>query len=144
MDKDEDMSAEQASKPKSDSYAYSWFLQAPGNNGSVIAPQAPPAETTPAEAPESELQAQEARTEEWRHSGNSQQGVARAGIRLDQAVIRLVGVAGWSAVAGAGAILLANKAGGAPPIQMGILGGVWVGVSLAIWFIPGLLSRMSS
>jgi len=36
---------------------------------------------------------------------------------------------------------LAMRAGQFPGTQLGILAGVWLGVSAAIWFIPGVLSR---
>ena len=48
---------------------------------------------------------------------------------------------GWSAVAGSGAVLLASRAGQYPSTQLGILAGVWIGVSVAIWFVPAFLSR---
>lgn len=141
MDDEEDMSTTaQARKTKAESYAYSWFLPAPGTANPVNAPPAPPPEDPEMQARRAELEAEEFRTEQWRHPARIVSRASRAGFSFNQNVVRIGGVAGWSAVAGTGALILATRAN-PPPTQLGILAVVWLGVSAAIWFLPGILSR---
>jgi hypothetical protein len=53
--------------------------------------------------------------------------------------IRKVGVIGWSAVAGSGAILAMVDAGPSVATQLGSIGGLWLGISAAIWFLPKIV-----
>jgi len=135
------MSSSQGRKPKPESYAYSWFLPATGNNGAVMAAQAlpPDPEDPPAtNAEDSEMAAVDARTEQWRHSGEvKQKAAASKSWSFSQARLRLLGVSGWSAVAAVGAVALATRAGPFPGTQLGILAGVWVGISALVWFLVG-------
>jgi hypothetical protein len=143
MEKEEPMSSTPGRKPKAESYAYSWFLPADGHNGSAIVSQVPPSELeATAEAENHEISAMEARTEQWRHSGK-RQTVPHQGRtpNVTDTRARVIGMLGWSAVAGSGAVVLLTRAGQFPSTQVGILAGVWLGVSAAIWFIPALLSR---
>ena len=144
MEKEEPMSSAPARKQKAESYAYSWFLPAEGHNGSAIASQLPPPELEAASGNvrDAEMAAMEARTEQWRHSAKHQATSQRArSLNPGKAGVRFIGVVGWSAVAGSGAVVLATRAGQFPSTQLGILAGVWLGVSAAIWFIPAVLSR---
>jgi len=135
------MSSTQGRKPKSENYAYSWFLPATGNNGTAMASQLLPSgpEAAPANAENSEMAAMEARTEQWRHSGETKKSVASKPWSISPVRLRLAGVSGWSAVAAVGAIVLATRAGPFPGTQLGILGGVWVGISALVWFLVGKL-----
>jgi len=138
------MSSPQGRKPKSESYEYSWFLPAGGrNNPAVITRLTPAEEEAPVgEGRSSEIAAMQARTEQWRRSGEHRAVRHQAGSKgIDSTMIRVAGMVGWSAVAGSGAVLLASRAGQYPSTQLGILAGVWIGVSVAIWFVPALLSR---
>ena len=136
------MSSPQGRKAKSESYAYSWFLPAPGSNGSLLTIQVPPRELEESGKPaNSEFKAQEARTEQWRHSGKIAHPAPQSKLQgLDVAKLRVAGVAGWSALAGTGAVLLSTRGGAFPGFQLGVLGGVWIAVSAAVWFLPGILS----
>jgi len=138
------MSSPQGRKPKSESYEYSWFLPAGGrNNPAVVTRLAPAEEEAPVgEARNPEIAAMQARTEQWRRSGEHHAARHQAGSKgIDSTRVRVAGMVGWSAVAGSGAILLASRAGQYPSTQLGILAGVWIGISAAIWFVPALLSR---
>jgi hypothetical protein len=138
------MSSPQARKPKVENYEYSWFLPADGHNGSAVVSQVPSSELEGAGEGSDKLgvAAMEARTERWRHSGEHKSAHVRASsFSLEQARVRLAIVVGWSAIAGSGAVLLVARAGQPPSIQLGLLAGVWLGVSAAIWFLPGILSR---
>jgi len=138
-EKDEPMSSTEGGKLKPDNYEYSWFLPAGGNSGSVIVAQGPPSEhgADPAQGEDSELKAMQARTEKWRHSGeNGHQTGAPTLRHIDTMRLRLAGIAGWSAMAAVGGLVLSMRAGAFPGTQLGILGGVWVGVTALIWFIP--------
>jgi hypothetical protein len=87
-----------------------------------------------------EMAAIEARTEQWRHSGEiKQKAVASGSLKFSPTKLRLAGVSGWSAVAAVGAIVLATRAGPFPGTQLGILGGVWLGISALVWFLVGKL-----
>jgi len=138
------MSSHQVRKPKPESYAYSWFLPAEGNNGSVIISQLPPPElegTAITENPK--VAAMEARTEEWRHSGERKVKSGQKYLSIDPTRLRFAGIAGWSAIAAIGGLLLSTRAGSFPGLQLGILAGAWIGVSAAIWFVPGIISSLS-
>jgi len=137
------MSTPQGRKPKSESYAYSWFLPAEGHNGSAIVTQLPPSELEAvAQGPEiSQAAAMKARTEAWRRSGATRPKAAHKSSAFSLVSLRLAGIGGWSIIAGSGAALLASRAGPFPGLQLGVLAGVWLGVSVAIWFVPGILSR---
>jgi hypothetical protein len=103
----------------------------------------PPSELegTEEEGRNTSMTAMEARTERWRRSGERKPARSQAvPFTLGEAKIRLAGMVGWSAVAGSGAVLLVARAGQAASGQLGILAGVWLGVSAAIWFLPGMLS----
>ena len=144
MENEPSMSSPQARKQKAESYAYSWFLPAPGSNGSVIAAQMPLAGQRPL-APKAESQetiAMEARTEAWRHSGGVvQTKVSAKGWSVDSTKLRIGGIAGWSAVAGTGAVLLSTRAGTFPGVQLGVLAVVWLAVSAAVWYVPRFLPK---
>jgi hypothetical protein len=45
----------------------------------------------------------------------------------------------WTAIAGAGAITAYLEASPSMTMQMGALGGVWLAVSAAVWFLPSKL-----
>jgi hypothetical protein len=138
MNKDEDVSAPQGRKPKPESYAYSWFLPAEGHNGSAIVSHEviPDPEASAAEAEDSEIVAMEARTEKWRHSGENVHKSVTGSWWIDLTRLRFAGIAGWSAMAAVGGLMLSTRAGPFPGLQLGILGGVWVGISVLIWFLP--------
>ena len=136
------MSSTQARKPKSESYAYSWFLPASAHNGSATVLQAPPTEplASASRGESSEMAARQARTEQWKHSGQAKgKSAAPKSMKFSPPTLRVAGVAGWSAIAGAGAVILATRSGPFPGVQMGILGGVWVGVSVLVWYFVGKL-----
>jgi hypothetical protein len=138
------MSSPQGRKPKTESYEYSWFLPAGGKISVAVVSQLPPSEADVTEeaGENSEIAAMQARTEQWRRSGDHRSAQHEIGFRdLDSTRIRVIGLAGWSAVAGSGAILMASRLGQYPSTQLGILAGVWIGISAAIWFVPAILSR---
>jgi len=139
------MSSPQGRKAKSESYAYSWFLPAEGHKGLEIVSQMPPSELeADTTGPENtQVAAMQARTNEWRHSGATRHQSSHKSLTLGSATLRLVGIVGWSTIAGTGAALLATRSGPFPGLQLGVLGGVWLGVSAAIWLVPGILSRAS-
>jgi len=133
------MSSPEGRKPKPESYAYSWFLPAGGNGGSVIVSQfpSPEVEADPGDVQLSETAVMEARTEKWRHSGQKKQrSRTQISWHIDSTRVGIAGVAGWSAMAGIGGLLLSTRAGPFPGVQLGILAGVWVGISALIWFLP--------
>jgi len=133
------MSSAEGRKPKPESYEYSWFLPAGGNSGSVILSQgpSPELEANHANEQDSELKAMEARTEKWRHSGENGHRVGPSGLwQIDTTRLGLAGITGWSAMAAIGGIMLFTRAGSFPGAQLGMLGGVWVGISALIWFVP--------
>ena len=138
------MSSPPGRKPKAESYAYSWFLPADGHNGPVVVSQlsVPELEATVEGEKTSEISAMTARTEQWRRSGEHHSAIHQAGASgLDLTRLRLLGMVGWSAVAGSGAILLVTRAGQAASSQLGVLAGVWFGLSAAIWFVPAFLAH---
>lgn len=53
--------------------------------------------------------------------------------------VRNLGVIGWSAVAGSGAIVAATEAGPSIAMRLGTIGGLWLAVSAAIMFLPKFL-----
>jgi len=53
--------------------------------------------------------------------------------------IRSVGVIGWSAIAGSGAVFAIAEASPSIASQLGSIGGLWLGVSAAIWFLPKIV-----
>jgi len=133
------MSSAEGGKPKPESYEYSWFLPAGGNSGSVIVSQgaSPEVKEGPANGQDSELKAMEARTEKWRHSGENGHRAGGPGMfQIDTVRLGLAGLAGWSAMAAIGGIVLFARGGPFPGTQLGMLGGVWVGISALIWFVP--------
>jgi len=136
----------QRQKPKSESYVYSWFLPADGHNTSAVAIQmpSPELEADPEETRNSQVAAMEARTEEWRHSGSTRHQSASRTLTFSSMRLRLAGIGGWSAIAGVGAAALFSRAGPLPRFQLDVLGWVWLGVSVAIWFVPGILSRLGA
>jgi len=139
------MSSGQGRKPNAEGYEYSWFLPAGGHNGSAVAHVTSfEAEAAARKAENSEVEAMEAQTERWRHSGEKNGTPQSKSLGPNQAGVRIIGMVGWSAVAGSGAILLISRAGQFPSLQVGILAAVWLGVSTAIWFVPGILSRVKA
>ena len=54
--------------------------------------------------------------------------------------LRSVGVIGWSAIAGSGAMVALADAGPSVGTQLGSIGGLWLGVTAAIWFMPKILA----
>jgi hypothetical protein len=136
------MSSPQGRKQRPESYAYSWFLPADGHNGSAIVSQLPPSELEAATSgSDPKVAAMEARTEEWRHSGvKAKQSISKP-LNVDLTKFRLIGIVGWSTLAAIGAALVSTRGGPTPGLQLGILGGAWIGISLAIWFVPRILSR---
>jgi len=138
------MSSPQGRKPKPESYEYSWFLPADGHKSSAVVSQLDPSELeAKAEGSKNpEIAAMQARTEQWRRSGEHRSASNRAGSKIiDLTKVRLMGTVAWSAIAGSGAVLLVARAAQFPSAQLAILAGVWLGLSAAIWFIPGILSR---
>jgi len=137
------MSAPQGRKPKAESYAYSWFLPADGHSGSAVVSQMLPSDMdAEAEGSNSELETMEARTERWRRSGERKSAHHQArSFSIEQTRVKLAAMVGWSAVVGSGAVLMVARASQTPSTQLGILAAVWLGVSAAVWFLPGLLSR---
>ncbi|HUK80115.1 MAG TPA: hypothetical protein VLU91_05580 [Nitrososphaerales archaeon] len=140
------MSSPQGRKAKPDSYAYSWFLPAEGHGGLQVVSQMPPPEPEATSlGPQNEqIAAMNARTDEWRHSGTARPQSVKRSLAPDSVTMRLAGVAGWSAMAGTGAFVLLERSGSFPGLQLGVLTGVWLGVSAAIWLLPGILSRLSA
>jgi len=134
------MSSTQVRKPKSENYAYSWFLPASAHNGQTSVLQVPPPvpEAAVERGRSSEIAAMEARTEQWKHSGEIKHRTQKSQ-GISPPTLRLAGVAGWSAIAAAGAVVLASRAGPFPGVQLGVLGGVWVGISVLVWFLAGKL-----
>lgn len=55
--------------------------------------------------------------------------------------IRIGAVAGWSAMAGAGAISLFTRAGPFPGTQLAELGAVWGGIAAFLWIIIAKLKK---
>lgn len=55
--------------------------------------------------------------------------------------IRIGAVAGWSAMAGAGAIALFTRAGPFPGTQLAELGAVWGGITAFLWIIIAKLKK---
>lgn len=55
--------------------------------------------------------------------------------------LRIAGVGAWSAVAGVGAGEIVINAGSTFLPKLGILGGVWGAITVAIWFLSGKLSK---
>jgi hypothetical protein len=55
--------------------------------------------------------------------------------------IRIVAMAGWSAMAGAGAVVLLTRPGPFPGTQMAELGAVWAGISAFLWIALAKLSK---
>jgi hypothetical protein len=53
--------------------------------------------------------------------------------------IRNLGVIGWSAVAGSGAIVAVTEAGPSIAMRLGTIGGLWLAVSAAILFLPKMI-----
>jgi hypothetical protein len=53
--------------------------------------------------------------------------------------IRSLGVIGWSAVAGSGAIVAATEAGPSIAMRLGTIGGLWLAVSAAILLLPKII-----
>jgi len=143
MEKDEPMSTPQGRKPKAESYAYSWFLPADGHNGSAVVTQLSPAEleATVEGAKTSEVAAMNARTEQWRRSGEHRSRFHQPTPGIDLTRVRLMGMVGWSAVAGSGAVVMLARAGQSASTELGVLAGVWFGLSAAIWFVPAILAR---
>jgi len=139
QEKDDRMSSKEGGKAKAESYEYSWFLPAGGNNGSVIVAQGPPSErdADSTQGQDQELKAMQARTEKWRHSGEKGQhtGVSRSW-QIDKMRLTLAGIGGWSAMAVIGGLVLSTRAGPFPGAQLGLLGAVWAGISVLIWFVP--------
>jgi hypothetical protein len=138
------MSSPQGRKPKPESYAYSWFLPADGHNGSAVVSQLSPSEleATAEGAKTSEAAAMQARTEQWRRSGERRSALHQTGSSsLDLTRVRLMGMVGWSVVAASGAVLLVVRSGQSASTQLGVLAGVWFGLSAAIWFVPQVLGR---
>ena len=138
------MSSPQGRKPKSESYEYSWFLPAGGHSGTGVVSQLSPAELeeTTEGSQDSAAAAMQARTERWRRSGeHAQTRTAGGSFGLDLTRVRLMGVVGWSAVAGSGAVVMVARASQSPSMQLGMLAGVWLGLAAAIWFVPAVLSR---
>ena len=52
---------------------------------------------------------------------------------------RSIGVISWSAIAGSGAIVALADAGPSVATQLGSIGGLWLGVTAAIWFLPRVI-----
>ncbi|HEV2225316.1 MAG TPA: hypothetical protein VGR56_00765 [Nitrososphaerales archaeon] len=55
--------------------------------------------------------------------------------------IRIGAMAGWSALAGAGATALLTKAGPFPGTQLAELGAVWAGITAFLWIIVAKLAK---
>jgi hypothetical protein len=55
--------------------------------------------------------------------------------------IRIGAVAGWSALAGAGAAALMTRAGPFPGTQLAELGAVWAGITAFLWIIAAKLAK---
>jgi hypothetical protein len=122
-------STEPRSKEKA--FSYSWSSPAPD-----------PPETIPtkAEGP-SELQGgpDQAEATEVQPRGSILgvlQGVSERILGGGLPSAQKVGVIGWSAIAGSGAIVAMVDAGPSVATQVGSIGGLWLGVSAAIWFLP--------
>jgi hypothetical protein len=54
---------------------------------------------------------------------------------LDASGLRVLGLIGWSAIAGSG-VMAAAMTFGTTLAQLGAIGGLWVAVGVVIWFVP--------
>jgi hypothetical protein len=63
------------------------------------------------------------------------------GLKLSASQLRIAGLAGWSIVAGGGAIALLVGPGPILGLRLGAIGGVWAAVSALVWFLPGKLTK---
>jgi hypothetical protein len=131
-------------KAKPEEYAYSWFMPAPGSDQSKqqMAPDGPsPDASSPQEEGPHEEAAVVSATpagqphERAEHSG-SMTGKLK-GMSITQ--MRIAGLGGWGAVAATGAALLLMESSPSLEVHLGALSGVWMAVSLAIWFLPSKL-----
>ncbi|MDA4127780.1 MAG: hypothetical protein OK452_11365 [Thaumarchaeota archaeon] len=55
--------------------------------------------------------------------------------------IRIGAMAGWSALAGAGAAALLTRAGPFPGSQLAELGAVWAGITAFLWIVVAKLAK---
>ncbi len=123
------MTAASDRKSKSQDYEYSWFL--PANGGK---------EPTRAEQQSQDV---EVLSEPGRSQGTAPPGQASTAARswkVNPARVKAAGIIGWSAVVATGAAFLVIRTGTFPIMQGAALGGVWMTVTAAIWFVPRYLS----
>jgi len=138
------MATQSGRKPKSEAFAYSWFMPAPGSEGQKQTQQAGP---MPEPYPDPERLDQpleiasavqtRAKNAHSRPPNQSSGSSLLSVTNFRQP--RFLGILGWSGVAGIGLAEVLIKAGPFPGIQVGALGGVWLAISALIWFLPSKL-----
>ena len=114
-------------KGQEKAFAYSWSTPDPEALAAV--PKAPDQATSAAEA---EAQPTESTSGILQRVTDRVFGEGLPGFRM-------VGVIGWSAIAGSGAVMALLDAGSSAGVEMGTIGGLWIGVAAAIWFLPKYL-----
>ena len=114
---------------KEEAYSYSWSTQPPESAAVEARPEGV-ASSPSGPAPIAG---------KARHSGSAR-GIVQvfAGRIFGGGIpsVRSIGVIGWSAVAGSGAIIALTDASPSVATQLGSIGGLWLGVTAAIWFLP--------
>ena len=114
---------------KEEAYSYSWSTQSP---------ESAPVQTKPeGVAPSPGGPAPTAG--KARHSGSALETIQVFAGRIFSGglpSVRSMGVIGWSAIAGSGAIIALTDASPSIATQLGSIGGLWLGIAAAIWFLP--------
>lgn len=124
--------ASTSQEPKGDAHAYPWFFPSEGNgtgetnDASSVRGQAGEAGADP----EGEL------TRSGPSSHGRPHSPLKANVPGNHLRLRVVEVLGWSAFAAAGTAELASRPGPFPGLQVGLMAGVWLAVSAAVWFLP--------
>ena len=133
------MSTQNKRKASEERYIYSWYLPVPGGEKTGAHPMA--ADTMEIEdQPEEPMQVNtEYLPVEQVSSG--QKGALDMHLKLSGSSLKLLGLAGWSAVAGGGLIaLLATRSSFATDNVIALC-GVWAGLSALIWFLPDIMTK---
>jgi hypothetical protein len=124
-------------KAKTDTYTYSWFLPAPGDNPTTG--PAPPPEDASAGSPSQAAELAVHSQVRERGPGFLRHFSLSGILSSDSGKVRIIGLFGWSDVAGAAMALTVARSGSS--LQVGAIAGIWLAISAVIWILPTKLKR---
>jgi len=126
------MGSQSNQKNKPETFAYSWFMPAPGGE---TEPRTGMDETAEAGSGKSGDQTGYVTEVPAQPSDSTEKKQPFSGV-LGRVQPKIIGLIAWSGVAATGMALLLTRSGPFPGLLVGALAGVWAAVAAIIWLLP--------